>query len=337
MMRHNEGQSMPVTVGQTNFTLPGQIGEPYRGKVADVYSIEHEVGELLAVVRTDRISAFDVVLPEGIPLKGQVLNQMSVELLAATRAVAPNWLIESPDPNVSLGFKAEPFKVEMIVRGYLLGTSWRGYEAGMRDLCSNQLPDGMREFQAFDAPLVTPNTKAETGHDENITPGQIVESGLATAAVYDEMAHLAAGLFMEGQAAASSRGLVLADTKYEFGRLPTGQIVVIDEVHTPDSSRYYLQSELDVYTSGQTDQRPTQLSKEFVREWLIEQGFSGQEGQRPPHLPEEFQNEVSSRYVTLYQQLLGHEFEPATASSEAARLDTMYQSIAQSLENLRLA
>lgn len=322
---------MAVALRETNFELPGQIGEPYHGKVGDTYTIEHDAGELLAVVRTDRISAFDVVLAEPVPLKGQVLNQMSAELLASTQAVAPNWLIESPDPNVSIGYKAKPFKVEMIARGYLLGTSWRGYKEGMRELCGNQLPDGMTEFQAFDAPLLTPTTKADKGHDENITPSQIIDNGLATAGEYNEMAHLALSLFAEGQARANERGLLLADTKYEFGRLATGQIVVIDEVHTPDSSRYFPLGEYDTFLSGQTTQRPEQLSKEFVREWLVSQGFSGEAGQQPPHMPDEFKEQITNRYIDLYQRMLGHKFEAASERNEAAQLDRIYQSIVDGL------
>ncbi len=325
---------MAVALRETNFELPGQVGEPYHGKVADTYTIEYDGGELLAIVRTDRISAFDVVLPEPIPFKGQVLNQMSSELLASTRTVAPNWLIGSPDPNVSIGHKANPFKIEMIARGFLLGTSWRDYKEGMRELCGNQLPDGMTEFQAFDTPLLTPTTKAGAGHDENITPSQIVSEGLATSEEYDEMTHLALSLFAEGQARASERGLLLADTKYEFGRLATVRIVVIDEVHTPDSSRYFPLGEYNSYLSGETTKRPEQLSKEFVREWLVSQGFSGEAGQQPPHMPEGFKEQITNRYVDLYQRMLGHEFEAASAPSEAAQLDRVYQNIVDSLGRL---
>lgn len=327
---------MAVALRETSFELPGQIGEPYHGKVGDTYTIEHEAGELLTVIRTDRISAFDVVLPEPVPLKGQVLNQMSAELLASTQTVAPNWLIESPDPNVSIGYKAKPFKVEMIARGYLLGTSWRGYKEGMRELCGNQLPDGMTEFQAFDSPLLTPTTKADAGHDENITPSQIVSEGLASAEEYEEMAHLALSLFAEGQARANRRGLLLADTKYEFGRLATGQIVIIDEVHTPDSSRYFPSDEYNAYLQGQTGQRPEQLSKEFVREWLVSQGFSGEAGQQLPHMSEEFRKQISDRYIDLYQRMLDKSFEPAEASSEAERLDQIRENITVSLGKLSI-
>jgi len=328
---------MAVALRGTSFKLPGQIGEPYHGKVGDVYTIQHEAGELLAVVRTDRISAFDVVLPEPVPFKGQVLNQMSAELLAATQTTAPNWLIESPDPNVSVGFKARPFKVEMITRGFLLGTSWRGYKAGMRNLCGNQLPDGMVEFQSFGTPLLTPTTKVDAGHDENIAPDQIVENGLATSGEYEEMSHLALSLFAEGQAKAGERGLVLADTKYEFGRLATGQIVVIDEVHTPDSSRYFTLDQYKAYLDGQTTERPEQLSKEFVREWLVSQGFSGEEGQEPPRMSEEFREQISTRYIDLYQRMLGRSFEAADESSEATQLSRIRENTVSCLGKLTLS
>ena len=328
---------MAIAIRETNFELPGQIGEPYHGKVGDTYTIEHDAGELLAVVRTDRISAFDVVLPDPIPYKGQVLNQMSAELLGSTRSVAPNWFIESPDPNVTLGYKAKPFRVEMIARGFLLGTSWRGYQEGLRDLCGNQLANGMTEFQAFDTPLLTPTTKADAGHDENITPSQIVTENLATSKEYDEMAHMALALFAEGQESANKRGLILADTKYEFGRLATGQIVVIDEVHTPDSSRYFPTDEYNAYIQGQTSQRPNQLSKEFVREWLVGQGFSGEAGQQIPHLPEDFKDQITERYIDLYQWMLGTQFEPVLAVTEDERLSNLRENIVDCLGRLSVA
>lgn len=328
---------MAAVIHETNFDLPGQIGEVYHGKVGDVYSIDHELGDLLAVVRTDRISAFDVILPEPIPYKGQVLNQMSSVLLAATSEVAPNWLIETPDPNVSIGFRAEPVKVEMIMRGYLLGNSWRGYEAGSRDLCGNPLPEGMREFEAFDVPLLTPTTKADAGHDENITPDEVIASGLVSARDFAQMEDLARGLFAEGQAAATDRGLILADTKYEFGRLASGQIIVIDEVHTPDSSRYFTLGEYYGYLSEQTDQRPSQLSKEFVREWLLSHGFNGGAGQEIPDMTPDFVAQVSERYIGLYERMLGRSFEPAYAASEVEKLESVRANIVGSLGNLSLA
>jgi phosphoribosylaminoimidazole-succinocarboxamide synthase len=320
---------MVVALRETNFNLPGQVGGPYRGKVGDVYTIEHEAGELLAMVRTDRISAFDVILPKLIPFKGQVLNQLSAEGLAVTDV--PNWFIGSPDPNVTIGYKADPFKVEMIIRGYLLGSAWRGYQEGAHELGGNQLPEGMTEFQAFDEPIITPTTKAEAGHDQDITPDEIVDRGLATSDAYEEMSRLTKQLFAEGQAKAHERGLLLADTKYEFGRLATGQIVVIDEINTPDSSRYFPNDEYTAYLNGQTKQRPEQLSKEFVREWLVSQGFSGKDGQIPPDMPEEFIEQVTARYIDLYERMLGYAFEPAYEPSEATMLERIHRNIARSL------
>lgn len=301
---------MPEAITQTNFQLPGQVGEIYHGKVADTYTIEHERGELLVAVRTDRISAFDVVLPQPVPYKGQVLNQMSAALLKSTANVVHNWLLDEPDPNVSIGLKAEPIQVEMIMRSYLLGSAWKAYkELGMRNLCGNSLRDFMYEFEPFDHALITPSTKAETGHDENITPRQIVEQGLATQAEYDQMAAMATDLFAYGQRLAAERGLVLADTKYEFGRLATGQLIVIDEVHTPDSSRYFDGVQFNTYLNDETSERPGQLSKEFVREWLKEHGFTGEPGQVPPHMPSEFIDEVTERYIKLYEIMMREPFD----------------------------
>lgn len=328
---------MAAVLHETNFELPGQVGEPYHGKVGDVYALDHEAGDLLAVVRTDRISAFDVILPEAIPYKGQVLNQMSSVLLAATSEVAPNWLIAAPDPNVSIGYRADPVKVEMIMRGYLLGNSWRSYQAGERVLCGNPLPEDMREFEAFDLPLLTPTTKADAGHDENITPDEIIASGLVNARDFAHMEDLARELFSEGQAAATERGLVLADTKYEFGRLATGEIIVIDEVHTPDSSRYFSIGEYYAYLGGQTDQRPSQLSKEFVREWLLAHGFNGGAGQELPEMTPEFVAQITDRYVGLYERMLGRPFGPSYAENEAEKLEGIRANIVGSLGNLSLA
>jgi phosphoribosylaminoimidazole-succinocarboxamide synthase len=309
----------------------------YRGKVGDTYTIDHEAGELLAVVRTDRISAFDVILPRPIPHKGQVLSQMSAELLDDTASVARNWLLGSPDPNVNVGFKAMPFKIEMIVRGALLGTAWRHYQEGMRELCGNVLPDDMREFQIFDEPLLTPTTKAEAGHDENISPIEIIDTGLATADEFEEMDWMARKLYAAGQSAAGEKELLLADTKYEFGRVITGKIVLIDEVHTPDSSRYFALDQYLAQLEDPANPRPEQLSKEFVREWLMSQGFSGHDGQAAPEMPDDFVREVSGRYIDLYERMLGHSFEPAAAVNEAERLDLMRQRIVDYLGSLSVA
>lgn len=310
---------MSNVITETNFNLPGQIGEVYRGKVGDVYTVhsDRHHDDLLVVVRTDRISAFDVVLPQAIPYKGQVLNQMSAALMQATTEHVPNWYIDSPDPNVTVGYKADPIKVEMIVRANLLGTAWRGYEAGNRDLCGNQLPDGMVEFQAFDVPLITPTTKAEAGHDENITPQEILERGLVlNEEEYEAIGSYALRLFQAGQEHAAERGLVLADTKYEFGRNKHGFEFLIDEAHTPDSSRYFYKEQLDDYLSGQTEERPEQLSKEFVREWLKAHGFVGEPGQVAPDLPDNFVREVSQKYIKLYETILDLGFAPADGSRD---------------------
>jgi len=321
---------MAEAIERTDFDFPGQVGPVYRGKVGDVYTIDHPTGELLVVVRTDRISAFDVVLPATIPYKGQVLNQLSGEFLEASSDVAPNWLVDTPDPNVSVGLRAEPFQVEMIMRGFLLGSSWAAYDTdGVRNISGNRLRDGMAEFQAFKSPLLTPTTKAHVGHDENITPKEIVSEGLATKKEFDEMARLAIALFAAGQSLAREKGLVLADTKYEFGKLATGQIIVIDEVHTPDSSRYFHAEEFDRYLNGETKDRPEQISKEFVREWLKEQGFSGKEGQVPPPMGSDIVNKISARYIDLYERMSGYKFrKPESANNPIQRiLDNVLQSL----------
>jgi len=307
------GNMADQPIGGTNFNLPGQVGEVYRGKVADVYTLEHEAGDLLAVVRTDRISAYDVVLPQLIPFKGQVLNEMSAHFLQATSEVAPNWFITAPDPNVSVGYRAEPIKVEMIMRGFLLGSSWKKYLGGSRDISGNELPDGMEEFQPFDIPLLTPTTKAEEGHDEDISIEQIVERGLATFDECIQMGLMSYHLFDAGQQIARERGLLLADTKYEFGRLATGEVVVIDEVHTPDSSRYFPADQFSGYDWSSTSPqiRPEQMSKEFVREKLAELGFTGQPGEVPPELSLDFRADVIAKYISLYTRMLNKPFVPA--------------------------
>lgn len=304
---------MTAVLQETNFTFPGQVDEVYHGKVGDVYTIGQpdEENDLLVVVRTDRVSAFDVLFPEPIPHKGQVLNQMGATLLSAASSVAPNWLLGAPDPNASIGIKAEPIPIEMIMRGSLLGNSWRAYRDGERNYCGNRLPDGLHEFEVFDRPLLTPNTKATVGHDEPITPSEIVDSGLVTAREYAQMAEISFALFAHGQQRAREQGLFLADTKYELGRLASGELVVIDEVHTPDSSRYFRIPEYEGFLKGTTDQRPQQLSKEFVREWLLDRGFDGTAGQEVPALPDDFRSEVGARYIDLYQQMLGLPFLPA--------------------------
>jgi phosphoribosylaminoimidazole-succinocarboxamide synthase len=287
---------------KTDFAFPGQTGV-YKGKVRDVYTIDKNT---LVAVATDRISAFDVILPRGIPFKGQVLNQISDYFLTATADVAPNWLKSAPDPNVSIGTKAVPFKIEMIIRGCIVGSAWRAYEGGKRELCGSPMPDGMKEYDEFPEPIMTPTTKADEGHDEEITPEEIVKQGLATEEEWQELERLTRALFAKGQEMAAKRNLYLADTKYEFGKLGD-KIILIDEVHTPDSSRYFY---LDSYRSYLKDRKeePKHLSKEFVREWLMAKGFMGNKGEQMPELDDEFVNSVSERYIELYEEMTGEKF-----------------------------
>ena len=286
---------------QTNFNFKGQKSV-YIGKVRDVYNINDQ--ELVMVV-SDRISAFDVVLPKGIPFKGQVLNQIAAKFLDATQDIVRNWKIATPDPMVTVGHKAEPFMVEMVVRGYLTGHAWREYKAGKRVLCGLPMPEGMVEHQKFDSPLITPTTKAVHGHDEDISRQEIIDQGLVTEADYRELERLTLALFQRGTEMAASKGLILVDTKYEFGKVD-GKIILIDEIHTPDSSRYF-------YADGYAErlkkgENQKQLSKEFVREWLIENGFQGKEGQSVPIMTDEYVNEVSERYIELYEKIVGETF-----------------------------
>jgi phosphoribosylaminoimidazole-succinocarboxamide synthase len=292
------------------------LGERFRGKVRDVYALPG--GDLL-LVTTDRISAFDHVLPQPIPFKGQVLNQLAAHFFAATRDIVPNHVISIPDPNVTLARRCEPFPVEFVVRGYLAGHAWRVYREGKRFLCGAALPDGLREAEELPTPILTPSTKAVSGHDEDIEPDQIVQRGLVDPESFEEAAGHAMKLFARGQELAARQGLVLVDTKYEFGRAPDGQVVLIDEVHTPDSSRYY-------YAEGYEDrlaagQPQRQLSKEFVREWLMEHGFSGQTGQSPPNLPDDFRVAAASRYIELFETMTGRPFEPDTHPDPERRIE----------------
>ena len=274
----------------------------YTGKVRDVYTVRDKY---LVMVVTDRISAFDVILPEGIPYKGQVLNQIAVKFLDATAGIVPNWKISSPHPNVTVGYKAEPYMVEMVVRGYLTGHAWREYRSGKREICGVPLPEGMREHQRFDEPIITPTTKAEVGHDEDISREEIIRQGLVPEEEYNELERLSLELFRRGTEMAAEKGLILVDTKYEFGRID-GEIVLIDEIHTPDSSRYFYADGYEERFAKGEPQR--QLSKEFVREWLIGHGFQGQEGQPVPEMTEEFVRQVSDRYIELYEKITGEKF-----------------------------
>jgi phosphoribosylaminoimidazole-succinocarboxamide synthase len=306
---------MPQPVSKTDFHFSNQTAL-YHGKVRDVYTIGTD---RLVIVATDRISAFDAVLPRAIPYKGQVLNQLAAHFLETTAGIVPNWLQTVPDPNVSAGLKAEPVKVELVIRGLLVGHAWREYEAGRRELCGVALPDGLEQYDAFDEPIITPTTKADEGHDQDISEAAIIKQGLATADEWQRLSGYARKLFKSGQMMARERGLVLADTKYEFGRL-NGQLILIDEVHTPDSSRYFYADSYDAYVAGQEATPPRQLSKEFVREWLMTHGFNGHAGQTMPELPDEFVAEVSARYIELYEQLTGQVFDKAETGDPLERI-----------------
>jgi phosphoribosylaminoimidazole-succinocarboxamide synthase len=303
-------------------SLPGQSGF-YKGKVRDVFYIG---AEWLVMVASDRISAFDVILPRPIPFKGQILNQIAAHMLHATAEICPNWLSDVPAPNVSVGRKCEPFRIEMVVRGNLVGHAWRTYNAGLRSLCGAKMPDGMKENDFFPEPILTPSTKAEAGHDEDITPDEIITRGLATRAQWDELADLTLRLFKKGCELANARQLILADTKYEFGLLD-GRICLMDEIHTPDSSRYFLAEGFEERQAH--GERQLQLSKEFVREWLISEGFMGKEGQVVPVMTVEWIVTISGRYRELYERVIGAPFNPEALTDEETR-----QRVVQSLERL---
>ena len=294
---------------KTSFSFPKQKSL-YEGKVRDVYNIDNKY---LAMVVSDRISAFDVVLPKGIPFKGQVLNQIAAKFLDATSDIVPNWKISTPDPMVTVGRCCEPFKVEMVVRGYLAGSSWREYKAGKRTLCGVALPEGMVENQKFSSPIITPTTKADEGHDENISKEEIIAQGLVSKEDYEQLEKYTYALFQRGTEIAAKQGLILVDTKYEFGKVD-GKIYLIDEIHTPDSSRYFYADGYEERLKNGEKQR--QLSKEFVREWLMENGFQGKEGQKVPEMTEEFINQVSERYIELYECIVGEKFVKATEEND---------------------
>ena len=302
-----------MTLTETNFKFPGQTNV-YHGKVRDVYTINNN---LMVMVATDRISAFDVVLPKGIPFKGQVLNQIADYFLDATADEVPNWKLCAPDPMVTIGERAEGFRVEMIIRGYLTGSAWREYAAGIRTLCGVTLPEGMRENQRFPEPIITPTTKAEAGHDQNISREEIIAQGLVSEADYEVMERYTRRLFEIGTKMAADKGLILVDTKYEFGKVGD-KVILIDEIHTPDSSRYfYADGYEERFAKGEPQK---QLSKEFVRQWLIENGFMGQPGQKVPEMTDEICNAISERYIELYQQVTGRKFEPAKSDNLADRI-----------------
>ena len=305
---------MNNTVIKTNFSFEGQKSL-YKGKVRDVYNIRDQY---LVMVATDRISAFDVVLPRGIPYKGQVLNQIAAKFLDATSDIVPNWKIDVPDPMVTVGVLCEPFPVEMIIRGYLTGSSWRTYSKGARQICGVPIPDGMKEHQAFPQPIITPTTKATEGHDEDISKEEIIKQGLVSKEDYEQLEKYTAALFTRGSEMARQKGLILVDTKYEFGKRD-GTIYLIDEIHTPDSSRYFYR---EGYEERQQNGEPQkQLSKEFVREWLMANGFQGQTGQSVPEMTDEFVQQVSERYIELYESITGEAFHKADSSQVIARIE----------------
>jgi len=286
---------------ETNFKFIGQTGF-YKGKVRDVYFLNDK----MLIIASDRISAFDVILPSPIPYKGQVLNQIASYFLSSTADIVPNWLTETPDPNVSIGKRCEPFQVEMVVRGYLCGHAWRTYKSGVRELCGVKLPEGMKENDKFPHPIVTPSTKAHEGHDEDISKEDIIKKNIVSGEDYEIIERYALALFKRGSEMANDRGLILADTKYEFGKLDN-KIYLIDEIHTPDSSRYFY---LEGYQERQNANHvQKQLSKEFVREWLMENGFQGKEGQLMPEMPVEFINQISERYIELFEKVTGKLFQ----------------------------
>ena len=300
---------------KTNYHFPGQVGV-YNGKVRDVYNIE---GKTLVMVATDRISAFDVILPEGIPYKGQVLNQIASKFLDATADICPNWKLATPDPMVTVGKMCKGFPVEMIVRGYLCGSAWRAYRDGARELCGVKLPEGMKENQKSPEPIITPTTKAEIGdHDENISKAEILAKGLATPEQYEVMEKYTLALFRRGTEIAAKRGLILVDTKYEFG-LSDGEITLMDEIHTPDSSRYfYSEGYEEKFRAGEPQK---QLSKEFVREWLMDNGFQGKAGQKVPEMTPEIVESISNRYIELYEHITGEKFNKETHDDPEKRIE----------------
>ena len=303
---------MKKTLKETHFSLPGQVGF-YRGKVRDVYYVD----DLLIMVATDRISAFDVVLPRAIPYKGQVLNQIANYFLDATARLVPNWKLASPDPVVTIGRKCQPYPVEMIIRGYLTGSAWRAYKAGAREICGVKLPEGMRENQRFPQPIITPTTKAAEGHDQDISKEDIISQGLVPADEYEVLEEYTRRLFEHGTHMAAEKGLILVDTKYEFGKTAEG-IFLIDEIHTPDSSRYFYADGYEERFSKGEAQR--QLSKEFVREWLMDNGFMGRQGEQIPTMDDGFVEQISNRYIELFEKVTGQAFIPAPSDNPEERI-----------------
>ena len=309
---------------KTNFNFKGQNNH-YVGKVRDVYSID---GDYLVMVVSDRISAFDVVLPEGIPFKGQVLNQIAAKFLDATADILPNWKIATPDPMVTVGHKCEPFKVEMVIRGYLSGHAWREYKAGKRTICGVEMPEGMVENQRFPEPIITPTTKADEGHDEDISKEKIIARGIVSKEDYEKLEAYTRAIFARGTEIAEKMGLILVDTKYEFGK-KNGVIYLMDEIHTPDSSRYFYKEGYEERLAAGEKQK--QLSKEFVREWLMANGFQGREGEQVPEMTPEIVASITERYIELYENIVGEPFVKADAEDVTARIE---RNVSECLANL---
>ncbi len=317
---------MSKALGNTAFNFEGQESV-YHGKVRDVYAFQNDI---LAMVATDRISAFDHVLPKGIPFKGQVLNQIAEKFLDATQDIVPNWKIASPDPNVTVGKKCTPFKVEMVVRGYCTGHAWREYKAGRRTICGVSMPEGMKENDKFPTPIITPSTKADEGHDEDISREEIISQGIVNEVDYSQLENYTLALYERGTKIAAEKGLILVDTKYEFGKDAHGVITLIDEIHTPDSSRYF-------YSEGYQErqdrgEKQKQLSKEFVREWLMANGFQGLEGQKMPVMPDEFVNNITERYIELYEIIIGEKFIKSDTNNILKRVETNLSTYLKSLK-----
>lgn len=316
---------MASTLLSTDYNFPGQTAV-YHGKVRDVYTLADDI---LVMIATDRISAFDVVLPKGIPYKGQVLNQIATYFLESTADIVPNWRLATPDPMATVGIKCEGFRVEMIIRGYLTGSAWREYASGVREICGVKLPEGLKENQRLTEPIITPTTKADAGHDENISREEIIAQGIVSKEDYEQLEQYTRALFERGSKMAEEKGLILVDTKYEFGKY-NGKVYLIDEIHTPDSSRYfYAEGYQERFEKG-LPQR--QLSKEFVRQWLIENGFMGQAGQQVPEMTDEFCQSVSDRYIELYEHITGRKFVKA---DEANLTDRIAANVVDSLQNLK--
>ena len=303
------------TIFKTDFKFPRQISK-YEGKVRDVYSLEDDI---LVIVASDRISAFDIIMPKPIPFKGQILNQISVDMLKSTEDIIPNWLISSPDPNVSIGKRLKPVKVEMVIRGYLSGHSARLYSSGARSICGVKLPNGLSLNQKFDKPIITPSTKAEYGHDEDISKFDIIKNGILTLDQYEEIEEITFRLFTRGSEIAKKRGLVLVDTKYEFGYDSNNNLYLIDEIHTPDSSRYFYQ---DTYNENMDKgEAPKQLSKEFFRQWLIQNNFQGKDGQKLPKINDQIVKDVSERYIELYNKITGSKFDNSLSTNTVNQIE----------------